>query len=165
MFLLSALKVKSASDLIMAASIRGSSKGLDSIVQIRNLARSSFSKMRSSTSRSEEKQNFLGWSSALLYLIGRLYKYTNMVYLYSISIVFTMSAVVSFKVPADVKKRMERLKKYVNWNEELRSYLIRRLEELEREINIRRVVELLKKVGGVPSGTAAALIREDRDSG
>lgn len=75
-----------------------------------------------------------------------------------------MSSVVSFKVPLDIKKRMERLKKYVHWNEELRRYLIKRLEEVEREVNMREVVELLKKTSEVPSGTAAVLVREDRDS-
>lgn len=75
-----------------------------------------------------------------------------------------MSSVVSFKVSVHVKRRMERLKKYVNWNEELRSYLIKRLEELEREVNMREVIELLKKTSEVPSGTAVALVRKDRDS-
>ncbi|MEM1642839.1 MAG: CopG family transcriptional regulator [Desulfurococcaceae archaeon] len=75
-----------------------------------------------------------------------------------------MSSVVSFKVPIDLKKRMEKLKNYVNWNEELRKYLIKRLEELERELNMKEVVELLKKTSSVPSGTAMASVREDRDS-
>ncbi|MEM2724655.1 MAG: hypothetical protein QXP47_02690 [Candidatus Nezhaarchaeales archaeon] len=76
-----------------------------------------------------------------------------------------MSSVVSFKVPSHVKKKMEKLKNYVNWNEELRKYLIKRLEELERELNMREVVELLKKTSEVPSGIATVLVREDRDSG
>jgi len=73
--------------------------------------------------------------------------------------------VVSFRVPKEVKERMKRLRKYVNWPEELRAYVIRRVEELEREINFREVIEELKETGSVPRGFSAASVREDRDSG
>ena len=35
--------------------------------------------------------------------------------------------------------------------------------EVEREVNMREVVEMLKKTRGVPKGYAVALVREDRD--
>jgi len=47
-----------------------------------------------------------------------------------------VSSFVSFKVPRDVKERMKRLWKYVNRAEELRSYLITRVKELEGEVNV-----------------------------
>ena len=43
--------------------------------------------------------------------------------------------------------------------------MIRRVEELEREINFREVIEELKETGSVPRGFSAASVREDRDSG
>jgi hypothetical protein len=41
--------------------------------------------------------------------------------------------------------------------------LIKRVEEVEREVNMREAVEMLKKTRGVPKGYAVALVREDRD--
>jgi hypothetical protein len=75
-----------------------------------------------------------------------------------------MSSVVSFKVPREVKEKMKKLGKYVKWSEELRNFLIKRVEEIEREVNMREVVEMLRRTRGVPKGYAVALVREDRDS-
>jgi DNA-binding transcriptional regulator GbsR (MarR family) len=76
-----------------------------------------------------------------------------------------MSSVVSFKVPREIKEKMKKLEKHVKWSEELRNFLIKRVEEVEREVNMREVVEMLKKTRGVPKGYSVALVREDRDSG
>jgi len=75
-----------------------------------------------------------------------------------------LSEVVSFKVPREVKLKMKKLEKYVNWSEELRKFLIKRVEELEREINFREVLENLKNTGSVEEGFSAKSVREDRDS-
>jgi hypothetical protein len=58
---------------------------------------------------------------------------------------------------------MRKLGKYVKWSEELRNFSIKKVEEVEREVNMREVVEMLKKTRGVPKGYAVALVREDRD--
>ncbi len=76
-----------------------------------------------------------------------------------------MSEVVSFKVPRDVKRKMMKYRDRVNWAEELRRFLISRVEELERRENLERVVEGLRKTGSVPRGFSAGSVREDRDSG
>ena len=75
-----------------------------------------------------------------------------------------MSEVVSFKVPREVKLKMKKLEKYVNWSEELRKFLIKRVEELEREVNFREVLEKLKNTGSVEEGFSVESMREDRDS-
>jgi len=75
-----------------------------------------------------------------------------------------LSEVVSFKVPREVKLKMKKLEKYVNWSEELRKFLIKRVEELEREINFREVLEKLKNTGSVEEGFSVKSVREDRDS-
>lgn len=75
-----------------------------------------------------------------------------------------MSEVVSFKVPREVKLKMKKLEKYVNWSEELRKFLIKRVEELEREVNFREVLEKLKNTGSVEEGFSVESVREDRDS-
>jgi hypothetical protein len=58
---------------------------------------------------------------------------------------------------------MRKLGKYVKWSEELRNFSIKKVEDVEREVNMREVVEMLKKTRGVPKGYAVALVREDRD--
>ena len=75
-----------------------------------------------------------------------------------------MSEVVSFKVPREVKLKMKKLEKYVNWSEELRKFLIKRVEELEREVNFREVLEKLKNTGSVEESFSVKSVREDRDS-
>ena len=60
---------------------------------------------------------------------------------------------------------MKRLRKYVNWTEELRSYLIKRVEELEREVNFKEAVEELRRTRGVPKDYGVRSVRENRDSG
>ncbi len=75
-------------------------------------------------------------------------------------------SVVSFKVRREVKEKMRRYRDRVNWAEELRSFVERRLRELEAEENIERVVRELGEIHvGVPRGFATRLVREDRDSG
>lgn len=39
---------------------------------------------------------------------------------------------VSVKVPDEIKKNMEKRKGRINWSEEIRSFIIRKLEENER---------------------------------
>jgi hypothetical protein len=74
-----------------------------------------------------------------------------------------MSSVISFKVPREIKEKMKKLEKHIKWSEELKNFLIKRVEEVEREVNMKEVVEMLKKTRGVPKGYALALVREDRD--
>ena len=65
----------------------------------------------------------------------------------------------------DVKRKMMKYRDRVNWAEELRRFLISRVEELERRENLERVVEGLGKTGSVPRGFSAGSVGEDRDSG
>lgn len=71
---------------------------------------------------------------------------------------------VSVKVPRWVKEKMKEYEDVVNWPEEIRKSIITKLEELERERAVREAIKLLEKVGPAPPGTAARLVREDRDS-
>lgn len=51
----------------------------------------------------------------------------------------------------------------IRWAEELRRYLLKRIEELEREEAIKKAEELLKSVRPAPIGTAVKMVREDRE--
>ena len=72
-------------------------------------------------------------------------------------------SVVSVKVPREVKERMERTKDRVDWPEEIRRSIIRKLEELEREQTIVEVDRMLSKLPVQAKGTVSRLVREDRD--
>jgi len=73
--------------------------------------------------------------------------------------------VVSVKVEERMKKEMEKLKTQVDWPEEIRNFIGGRIEQVERETNLEEVGMLLSQVPKLPRGTAAKLVREDRDSG
>ena len=76
-----------------------------------------------------------------------------------------MSSVVSFKVPREVKEKMRKLSGRVNWSKELREFVIKRVLEEEKKISLEEAFRLIKETSSVPKGTAAKLVREDRDSG
>ncbi|GBC70138.1 hypothetical protein HRbin01_01846 [archaeon HR01] len=73
-------------------------------------------------------------------------------------------SVVSVKVPRWVKEKMKQYDGVVNWPEEIRRSIINKLEELERERAVEEAIKLLENVRPAPEGTAATLVREDRDS-
>lgn len=71
---------------------------------------------------------------------------------------------VSVKVPRWLKEKMKQYEDVVNWPEEIRRSIINKLEELERERAVEEAIELLENVRPAPRGTAATLVKEDRDS-
>ncbi|AEK71952.1 hypothetical protein GQS_00245 [Thermococcus sp. 4557] len=72
------------------------------------------------------------------------------------------SAVVSVRVPPELRREM---KKYdINWSEEIRAFIRKRIEEEEKKQALQEVIELVESLHGVPKGTAEKLVREDRDS-
>ena len=74
------------------------------------------------------------------------------------------SVTVTFRIPRELKERMDRLRGRVNWSEEVRRFLEERVRELEQEAAIEELEELIRRLPPLPRGTAAALVREDRDS-
>ena len=75
-----------------------------------------------------------------------------------------MSITVSFRIPKELKKRMDALRDRVNWSEEVRRFIEQRVRELEQEIAIKELEELIAKLPQVPRGTVTRYVREDRDS-
>jgi hypothetical protein len=74
-------------------------------------------------------------------------------------------SVVSVKVSPKTKKEMERLRDSIVWPEEIRGFIEGRLEQEKRRQAVERAEETLKGARPVPKGTAAKLVREDRDRG
>ncbi|MEM0439138.1 MAG: hypothetical protein QXP18_03885 [Sulfolobales archaeon] len=75
-----------------------------------------------------------------------------------------MSAVVSIRVPRELKEKMDELKRIINWNEEIRKCIEIKVKEAEQPEAIDRLEELIKELGQTRKGTAAAYVRDDRDS-
>ncbi len=73
-------------------------------------------------------------------------------------------SVVSVKVPPKVKEDMQRVKGSVRWSEEIRNFILVKLEEERRKENIKDAEKTLEKVRRLPKGSTAKLVREDRDS-
>jgi hypothetical protein len=73
-------------------------------------------------------------------------------------------SVVSVKVPPNVKEDMQRVKDSVKWSEEIRNFILDKLEEEKRKENIKKAEEVLGKVRRLPEGSTARFVREDRDS-
>ena len=76
-----------------------------------------------------------------------------------------MSEVVAFKVKREIKKKMDELKGEVNWPEELRRFVETKIREIEARRGKEKVRARLREASwSVPRGTAASLVRGDRDS-
>jgi hypothetical protein len=63
-----------------------------------------------------------------------------------------------------VKKKMRMLSDTINWPEEIRTFIIARINEIERVKAVEKAVKILEKVPPAEHGTAKKLVREDRDS-
>jgi hypothetical protein len=72
-------------------------------------------------------------------------------------------SVVSVKVPPEIKKEMENLRASVEWPKEIRQFIVDRVELEKRKQNASRAEQILRGVRRLPKGSAARLVREDRD--
>lgn len=59
---------------------------------------------------------------------------------------------------------MEKRKGKINWSEEIRLFISRKIEEEQRRENLERADRLLKSTRRLRKGEAAKIVREDRDS-
>lgn len=75
-----------------------------------------------------------------------------------------MSVTVSFRVPRELKRKMDELRGEINWSRELREFVERRIREYEQLRAISELEEAIKSLPTSPRGTAAGYVREDRDS-
>ena len=75
-----------------------------------------------------------------------------------------MGTVISIRVPEELKREMDRLRNKVNWSEEIREFIKRRIEEYRKKEIIDELVEYIKTLPEAPKGVAQELVRESRDS-
>ena len=72
---------------------------------------------------------------------------------------------ISIRVPEELKREMDRLRGEVNWSEEIREFIKRRIEEYRKKKVFDELVEYIKTLPEAPKGVARELVRESRDSG
>ncbi len=75
-----------------------------------------------------------------------------------------MSVTVSFRVSKELKKKMDELRGIINWSDELRKFVERRIKEYEQIKAIEELDALVRRLPEAPRGTATRYVREDRDS-
>lgn len=75
-----------------------------------------------------------------------------------------MNQVISIRVTEETRNEMKKLHRFINWNQEIRDFIQKRLDDKKKDDVLASVTECLKKNPAVPSGTAAHLVRTDRDS-
>ena len=72
--------------------------------------------------------------------------------------------VISIRVPEELKREMDKLRGEVNWSEEIRKFIKRRIEEYRKKEIFDELVEYIKTLPEAPKGIAHELVRESRDS-
>lgn len=75
-----------------------------------------------------------------------------------------MSVVISIRIPRKLKEQMDMLREHVNWSEEIRRFLEKRVEEIRRMKVLEEVRRVIEGLPEVPRGTVTSYVREDRDS-
>ena len=73
-------------------------------------------------------------------------------------------SVISVRIPRELKEKMDSLKGVVNWSEEIRRFIERRIREVEQERAIEELEELIRKLPVMPKDYIVRYVREDRDS-
>jgi hypothetical protein len=75
-----------------------------------------------------------------------------------------MNQVISIRVPEQTRSEMKKLRHFINWNQEIRDFIQKRVDDKKKDDVLASVTERLKKNPALPSGSAAQLVRTDRDS-
>jgi len=74
-----------------------------------------------------------------------------------------MNQVISIRVPEETRSEMKKLRRSINWNKEIRDFIKKRIDDKKKDDVLASVTQRLKKIPVIPSGSAAQLVRADRD--
>jgi hypothetical protein len=74
-----------------------------------------------------------------------------------------MNQVISIRVPEQTRSDMKKLRRFINWNQEIRDFIKKRIDDKKKDDILASVTQRLKKIPALPSGSAAQLVRADRD--
>lgn len=74
-----------------------------------------------------------------------------------------MGNIISFRVSPEMKHEMDKLKGEINWNDEIREFIKKRIKEYKKRKALQEVITYIQALPEAPKGTAQKLVREDRD--
>jgi len=75
-----------------------------------------------------------------------------------------MNDVITVRLPPELKREITKLKDKINWSEEIRNFIRKKVEEYKKQEAIKEVVEYIEKLPDGPEGAIQKLVRENRDS-
>lgn len=75
-----------------------------------------------------------------------------------------MCPTLSVRLPDQLKEGMDRLKERVDWSNEIRRFIEKKIEDEQKRAVLRDLETQIAKLPGAPRGTASRLVRGDRDS-
>jgi transposase len=74
-----------------------------------------------------------------------------------------MNQVISIRVTEETRKEMQKLRRSINWNQEIRDFIRKRVDDKKKDDVLASVTEHIRKNPALPAGSAAQLVRNDRD--
>ena len=69
--------------------------------------------------------------------------------------------VITFRIPKEIKSKMKELN--INWSKEIREFIIKKIEEAEKEKKFSQAVSIIAKTSSVPVGFSQSSVRGDRE--
>ena len=75
-----------------------------------------------------------------------------------------MNEVISIRIPEQTRSEMKKLRRHINWNEEIREFIKKRIADKKKDDVLASVTARIKKLPEVPEGSAAAFVRADREN-
>jgi len=73
-------------------------------------------------------------------------------------------SVFSIRIPPDIKEEMDKLKGEINWSEEIRRFIKKKIKEHRKRKVLQEVVSYIQSLPETHAETAQKLVRESRDS-
>jgi len=77
--------------------------------------------------------------------------------------VYTLSVVLSIRIPRRLKEEMDKLKDVVDWPSEIRAFIEERVRMYRRIKALNEIDRILEELPETSRGLAARLVREDRE--
>ncbi|MCD6483692.1 MAG: hypothetical protein J7L47_01115 [Candidatus Odinarchaeota archaeon] len=75
-----------------------------------------------------------------------------------------MNDVITVRLPPELKREITKLKDKINWSEEIRNFIRKKVEEYKKREVIKEVVDYIERLPDALEGAIQKLVREDRDS-
>lgn len=75
-----------------------------------------------------------------------------------------MCPTISIRISEELKSGIDHFKSTVDWNQELRQFIGKKITEQEKIELLKELDALIEDLPPAPGGTALRMVREDRDS-